>query len=166
MECRRLIAVEIICPQLRQKVDKHLIVGRTVYLIDHQHDRFGRSRTHPAQLCKKFFQADIVRTFYQLRQRFGKLLLAVRTHDPCPLDHDLRKSAGKYRRRRKVLCSDPLKIQQEHKIIHLQIFCQRPERRCLAILAPLVDHKILFSVHIELFNFIQSVVKTHHIMFS
>ena len=165
MERRRLIPIQIRASQQCQKLNKHLIISRTVHLVNHKHNRSRTFPTHTAQELKHLVHlylrilCDKIRrhTIQLLRLFILTLLKSITQH--------IYESKGKCIATRKFFIRHSLKIQRKYKIIFRQIRSQSPQGGSLPVLSAPIDDKVFFSVHQFSLNLRHPVIQSHHIMF-
>ncbi len=163
MKDRTPLPGKIISPELCEKINKHLIIGRVVHLVDHQHDRLPRLSAYPAQHSEQCPHASAFRTFCKLRQLLCQFPLPRRTLLKR-INKLFREGTDKDLCIYKLLTADALKIHQNHDILFLQIFRQRHQRRRLAVLASPVDDKIFPPGYELLPDHLQPPVEMDHVV--
>ena len=153
------VANQIIASELRQKVQKHLIIASTVYLIDHQHDL----------LIIQF--ADNTKLTEQLHQICNRSQLSLRNFHQCSfvrkhrsfhksVNESLGKSFFILKCCNTHLC---LKIHRNYCIVISQIALQCIQKCSFPILPSSIDTEVLPLIH-HIFDSCKAAVQIDHVM--
>ena len=167
LKCRYIVCfpADITVTQLREKVQKHLIIRRAVNLIDHQNYGQHGFRAPISHQPHQIFQLVIfLPGCYELphllidvfRDR-NLIILQFIQYQP-----DKAPAERLFRSERRIPQS--LKIKAYHHIFGRQRFSQRIQSRRLSILPGPIDREILARIH-HLFDLFYPLREIDHIMF-
>ncbi len=158
------IPFQIGTSQQCKKFNKHLIISRTVHLVNNKHDWADAFTAHTAQELKHLIHFYLRILHNKIRHHTIQFLHFL----IFPIFKSITQHTYKGKRKciptLKFFIRHLLKIQRKHKIIFRQILSQSPQGGSLPILPALIDDKITPIIHIIFFYLFQSAIKLHHIM--
>ena len=159
------IPFQIGTSQQCKKFNKHLIISRTVHLVNNKHDWADAFTAHTAQELKHLIHFYLRILHNKIRHHTIQFLHFL----IFPIFKSITQHTYKGKRKciptLKFFIRHLLKIQRKHKIVFRQILSQSPQRGSLPVLSALIDDKVFFSVYQFSLNLCHPVIQPHHIMF-